>query len=353
MDLERPEDILEEVARLWGYNKIETTFLRIPAVARNHQIRVDFRKRIKNTVASFGFSETLNYSFINANSCDRLNLMDDDPRRNVAEILNPISEEMSVLRSSLVPGLLEAMQRNNAKQVKDLRLFEVGNVFVGSGKNTQPIEKELIVGLITGRRQEQSWLSNNESCDFYDLKGVCEGVFSLLKLQNVTFTRLKDPLCTYLQKGHSAEIRVGDIRLGVIGEVDAGVIKSFALRQKAYIFELDFHALKNAVTGKIQTEPIPRYPSVSRDLTLIVDRVIEASKIIDSLEAMDKKKYLIESIDLLGVYEGAKIPEAKKSLSFRVVYRSEKKTLKDKAVNKTHVKVSGIVIKKFKADLPA
>jgi len=353
VDLEKPEDILEEIARLWGYNRIETTFSKIPAVARKSQGRVDFRKSIKHIISSFGFSETLNYSFIHMNSCDRLGLSEDDSRRNVAEILNPISEEMSVLRSSLIPGMLETMQRNNAKQVKDLRMFEVGNVFAGSGKNTQPSETEMIVCLMTGNRDSRSWHAANAECDFYDMKGVCEGIFSVLKLSQVKFTQLTDPSVTYLRKGHAAEIRLDQERLGILGEVDPGVSDQFNLKQKAFICELDFSCLMKHVPDSIQTEPIPKYPSVSRDLTLIVDRSVEASDILESIGGMDKKKYLMESIHLLDVYEGKNIPDHKKSLSFRVVYRSDTKTLNDKAVNKTHVKVSGIVIKKFDADLPA
>ena len=167
VDLSRPADISEEIARLWGYNNIKTTYAKIPSLKRDQDPRIMTRNSLKRLLAGLGMSEAINYSFINENSCDKLRLTENDPRRNTATILNPLSEDLSVLRSSLIPGLLDTMRRNNSRQVYDLAMFECGKAFIGSAQNTQSAETEYLAGFFTGNSSEKSWDGAEKSCDFF------------------------------------------------------------------------------------------------------------------------------------------------------------------------------------------
>jgi phenylalanyl-tRNA synthetase beta chain len=152
VDVSRPQDLMEEIARLTGYNEIPTTFPQIPAEARFEAPLLGHRRRIRTLMAGFGFSESVNYSFIHADSCDWLRLPADDPRREVVKILNPISEDQAVMRTSLIPSLVENLQRNLAHQVKDVRIFETGRIYLAQPAAELPEEREMLAGLWSGSR---------------------------------------------------------------------------------------------------------------------------------------------------------------------------------------------------------
>ena len=170
VDVTRPEDLSEEVARLWGYNKIETSYPVVRAQGKPVAPQVLARKAIRKFLNGFGFYEAINYNFISGESCDRLNLAQDDPRRNEVVILNPISEQMGVLRTSLIPGLMETLKRNVAQQAESLRLFEIGKTFFATPeKDELPNEIERVAAVLCGNRTDQSWFSKKAAFDFYDL----------------------------------------------------------------------------------------------------------------------------------------------------------------------------------------
>ncbi|MBU2630097.1 MAG: phenylalanine--tRNA ligase subunit beta, partial [Proteobacteria bacterium] len=187
VDVTRPEDLSEEVARLWGYNNIKTSYPLVPAKGKPLHPKILLREKVRQVMTGFSFFEAINYNFIHENSSDKLNLSNDDKRRNVETILNPISDQMSVLRSSMIPGLLETMKKNISQQTISLRLFEIGKIFYATQKGSLPEEKEKIAGLMTGNRSDQSWYSKRSEVDFFDLKGVIEGFFNALMIKDPVF----------------------------------------------------------------------------------------------------------------------------------------------------------------------
>jgi len=350
VDISRSEDIMEEVARLEGYNTIPTTFPKIPSENREASPLLGQRQHICDILVGFGFTEVVNYSFISRLSCDHLRLPQEDIRRHQVEILNPLTEDQVVMRTSLIPGLLEVMRRNLFKQINIVKIFETGRIFIGQKKEQLPIENEMLSGLWSGLREEPSWLTKNKPCDFYDLKGALEGLFDALNITPVTFSRIKPQHCHYTRYGHSAQVSCQGKVLGVIGEVHPEVLKVYDLRQKAYVFELNLNHLLALLPKRIVAHAIPRFPFTTRDITLIVEEQIEAASVIAAIEKLDEP--LVESIYIFDVFSGKPIPSGKKSISIRVTYRSAETTLIDEDVNMIHQKLTGNLLKAFKASLP-
>ena len=352
VDVIRPEDLSEEVARLWGYNNIQTSYPLVPAKGKLLDEKISFREKIRQIMTGFSFSEVINYNFINENSCDRLNLLDNDKRRYVETILNPISDQMSVLRSSLIPGLLETMKRNISQQSDTLKFFEIGKIFFATQKGSLPEEKEMIAGLITGNRSDSSWCSKKTKVDFFDLKGAIEGFFEALMIENIVFGKIEDESCPYYKDGYAAYVKSGDTLMGTLGKIEEKVLKNYGLKQDTFIFAFSFNAIQDLLPKVVTAESLPKFPSISRDITIIVDRTVTVGAILKQIELISKKEVLIENVFLFDVFEGQPLSEDKKSLSFRVVYRSTSKTLKEKNIKKLHVNISKIILDQFNADLP-
>jgi phenylalanyl-tRNA synthetase beta chain len=352
VDIGRFEDLTEEIARLYGYNNIETTYPLIPADHRQSSIKIDARDRIKSLMIGLGFAEAINYSFISKLSCDRLELEPDDPRRHMVDILNPLSEDQSVMRTSLIPGLLETMNYNISVQNRNLKLFEIGNVFYNTGQeDSQPDEVEMLSCLWTGARIDSVWFSKEIMCDFYDLKGVAEELLISMGIVNTTFTSMPPESCFYTKPGYSARIFIENNLIGLVGEIHPKVLHNYDLKQTAFIFELNFDQLTTLMPDTKSAQPIPKFPATSRDITLIINKNIEAFKILKSVENLDEE--LVENIYLFDVFEGNPIPAGKKSISVRITYRSSNETLEDDKVNHIHKNITDRLIEDFDATLPA
>ena len=355
VDVTRPEDLSEEVARLWGYDNIKTSFPMVPSLRQHPAPAIEFRESVKDMMNGFGFFEAVNYSFTDAGMCEKLLLAPADERWAMEKILNPISEEMSVLRTSLLPGMLETMGRNVAKQTDTLRIFEVGKTFMATGPGIQPREKEMLAGLWTGSRSDVSWHGKTVACDFFDLKGVVEGFLAALGIPatEVAFSPAPEKEFPYFRKGCGAVVTIGEACLGSLGEITPAVCSNFALKQGAFVFELDMAALLLATPQFIVAQPLPRFPSVERDLSMIVDETVAAGDVCDDLLNHTLDNSLVEDVFLFDVYQGAPLTEGQKSLSFRIVYRSAEKTLKEKKIKGLHSTISGWLIKRYDATLPA
>jgi phenylalanyl-tRNA synthetase beta chain len=351
VDVTRPQDLMEEVARLSGYNQIPTTFPTLPAQGPIPSPMMNRRNQIKEILSGFGFFEAINYSFISPASYDRIHLKADDPRRCHVALLNPISEEQSVMRTTLVPGLLETAQRNISRQQTNLRLFEIGNVFRPQPADVLPLEQEMLVGLWTGLREKAAWHTQEIACDFFDIKGVVEGLALALSIGDLTFAALDDGRCDFTRAGQTAHILHNEEVLGVVGEVDTAVAKSYNLKQAVFIFEMDLSVLSRLASDAKQMTPIPRFPSTSRDITVIVDQSIESSRLLDAVTHFGET--LVEELHLFDVFAGDPIPAGKKSVSLRVVYRSAERTLEDEAVNQIHRDLTQRLVTEFGAALPA
>ncbi len=352
VDVTKPVDLMEEVARLWGYDRIPTTNHPVPSEAGCQDNKhLALRRRTRQMMTGFGFMEVINYSFINRLSRDRLRLAADDPRRRHVKILNPLTEDQAVLRTSLVPGLLENVRLNNTYQEKNLTIFESGKIFISRGRDKQARETETIAALWTGNLMDAAWHTKARACDFFDIKGVAEALFRGLNCRDVMFTGLPDDTCCYTKPGHSALISIKGKPMGIIGEIHPDVLSAYGLKQTVFVFEVNMDDLLTVVSDNIQAGPIPRFPSTDRDITLIFDKNIESGLILAAVKSLDET--LLEDIRLFDVYEGDPIPKGKKSISFRLTYRSPDETLEDDTVNQLHRSITQRLLARFDATLPS
>ena len=298
----------------------------------------------------FGFTETINYSFISKHTCDRLGLPANDLRRKTVDILNPLSEEQAVMRTSLIPGLIETIRRNFYQQIRNLKLFEIGKTYIRNGKDDLPEEIEMLTGIWTGANTELSWYGKEVDCDFYDIKGVVEGLLSGLNVKNTEFTQMPDTSCWYTKSGHTASILARSEVLGLVGEFSPQILHNYDLKQTVFIFEINLDMLLTLVQDSRHSKALPKFPAVSRDITIIINKHIESRIILKYVENLDEE--LVESVQLFDIYEGDPIPGNKKSISFRITYRSPRETLEDEKVNRLHKNITDRLLEAFDATLP-
>jgi phenylalanyl-tRNA synthetase beta chain len=351
VDIHQPEDLLEEIARRWGYNRIKTRMPHVTAGSARPNQALDVKHAVRSLMNGFGFTETINYSFISERAGDQLHLAGDDPRRATVRILNPLNEDQNVMRTSLVPGLVETAVRNVAQQVKDLKIFEIGKIFISQGKDVQPDESDILTALWTGARHENAWNRKVVACDFYDIKGALEGLLGGLRLKDIRFMRSRQSRSPYLRSGAAADIVIASQHIGCIGEMHGAVLTDFNLKQPAFLFEIDLDRLAPIIPVRVQAALLPRYPSTSRDITLIVDDDLEAQDVLLGIQQMEQE--LVEDVWIFDVFKGRPIPTEKKSLSLRVVYRSASGTLEDEKVNTIHRDLTHQLLGTYKADLPS
>jgi len=350
VDVKRPQDIMEEVARLIGYDEIPIVTPKSPIGAEKPSRHLKYRNRIKDIMTGVGFTEAINYSFIAAESADRLNLPSEDSRRKDVKLSNPISEEQAVMRTSLVPGMLETVRRNLNQKNINLKLFEIGKVFLNHSNAPLPKERETLILVWTGAALPESWQQPERTCDFYDLKGIIESLMHRLHIKKVSFVKPEKMDSNYYRPGYVAQIEVKKNSIGMTGEIHPDVLQNYQIRQPVYVCEIDYETLYHLIPENIIARPMPRFPSTFRDMTLILDRNIQAESIINVMRACNEK--LLADIQVFSVYDGDPIPSGKKSMSFRITYQSWDETLKDEKINQIHTEIGKTVIKTFQADLP-
>lgn len=329
VDVEREIDLIEEIARLYGYGEIPTTVPPAAMKTEHYGDRRPFEERIRGVMAGAGFLEVINFSF-------------DDPEASrpfsPAEpvgILNPLSSESSVMRTSLLPALLKNVSMNLNRQEGDLRLFELGRCFEAHEGGGLPDESYHLACAVTGSGGVELWSAGE--ADFFDLKGVLENLFDSMSLgREVNFA--PGPEVGFLHPGISAALVAGDTPLGLAGELHPSYQEKLGLRQRVFIFELNLdrlYAIK-ARGGRV-FNPVPRYPSLRRDVALIVDEDLLAGGILEEIERM--KSSQIEDAFVFDVFSGGTVEKQKKSVAISLILRSAEKTLTDDEANEVQEKV--------------
>ncbi len=284
-------------------------------------------------MVGLGFTEIITYSFISPDSADLLGVGKDSPLRSFVKLLNPLSVDQSVMRTSLVPGLLEAMKTNILRGEKDLKLFEWGKVFIRSESDELPREAPFLGAMMTGLLDQKAWYREERNVDFYDMKGVAEVLLKSLGIGVFQFKRGELPAYYYPEV--SCQIQISDAVIGHLGQLLPEVMKRYDLEGVvAYLFELDVTSLLEKMPKTEVFEPFARFPAVLRDMSLIVKREVESAKIKEVIEREGGE--LIESVNLYDFYEGGKIDPSEKALAFRICYRSREGTLDGKEINLLH-----------------
>jgi phenylalanyl-tRNA synthetase beta chain len=350
VDISIPEDLVEEIARLFGYDNIPVTAPKLPMEAPPPRPAMSFRKKLRSIMVHLGFFEAVNYSFVAADTPARLGLAADDPRQATLAVANPLSEDQAVMRTSLLPGLLAATGRNVNLQNRSVRLFEIGKVFFARADEPLPSEQFMLAAILSGEPGPLSWHQKAVPCDFYDMKGAAEALFEILKIKNVDFVKPAPGQADTLLPGHCAAMVFKDKVLGILGQIRPEVCASFDLKQRAFLLEMDVAALRSITPDAVAFAPPPRYPFVLRDITLVLDKAVPAAEVLGKVRQM--KHPWVESVWVFDVYEGKPIEKGKKSLSFRITYRADDRTLTDGEVNTLHDEIGKSLLNAFGATLP-
>ena len=347
VDLQREIDLIEEVARLQGFGRIPVTLPsgRVSAEKKTKGQRAAERSR--NLLSAFGFWEVITYSFISPKVLQDLKLPPADKRAKTLRIHNPLGEDQSVMRTTLIPGLLQVVCQNAHRQNLDLKLFELGRVFFPREGKDLPEEMEAMSGVLTGLREEETWAKPKAECDFFDLKGALETLLDGLGVTGYQFLPERDD--PFLHPGKACRIEVNKRSLGIMGEVHPDVGAAFEVTQKLFLFELNFQNLVESCQESRSFKPLARFPAVTRDLALIVDEKVAAGDILHTL--WQANVGLIAEIKIFDLYRGKPIPPGAKSLAFRIKYRRDDRTLTDAEVNEFHQKMIELLANRYGAVL--
>ncbi len=333
IDIAREVDLAEEVARLSGYEKIPVTSPTIRPYEDAELPQLMLPDRIRSIMTGFGFSEIITYSFIKPDSADILGAGDKSPLKSFVKLLNPITIDQSVLRTSLIPGLLDTIKNNIIRDERDLKVFELGKVFIRDEKDELPLEKEFLAAVISGSYYRKTWYNDERRVDFHDIKGVVEALLKGLGLMGFSFK--KEAGFPGYDPEFSAGIHCSGTLIGQLGRISPNVMGAYELdKEDAYLFELDIDSVLKNLSKTNKFKPFAKFPAVYRDISIIVERQMESSKITGIIR--DEGQGLIESIQIFDIYEGSKIDPSKKAIGFKICYRSAHETLDGEEVNRLH-----------------
>ncbi|MBW1952255.1 MAG: phenylalanine--tRNA ligase subunit beta [Deltaproteobacteria bacterium] len=328
-DLTREVDLIEEVARLHGFEHIPVSLPQVAMAAHRPPKAAVMRSAAKAILLGMGFFEVITYAFQAERLSSFLVAGSSDPSQFV-QLANPLSEEQAVMRLDLIPGLLETMRKNAAHSIYDLKIFELSKVFIPRSLEQLPEEKPMLAGLMSGVRQPPGWNVPEEELDFFDLKGAVETLLSGLLVPEVSFQPV--PGLPFLQEG--ARVFSADLELGFLGELHPEVGRQFDLKAPAWIFNLQFDRLTEVAREFATFTPLPRYPAVYRDLALVVDNSIATAQVLSAIYRYGQP-WVVEA-NLFDVYSGPPIPEGERSLAFHLCYLDPERTLTDIEVNQQH-----------------
>ncbi len=343
-DIKCPADLVEEIVRIIGYEKIPITRLGSPLPQQKSKLspsaqQSNLKEKLRNILTGFGFQEILTYSLVSLEKLQKLS-----PKLELKipplKVANPMTREQEYLRTSLRAGLLSTLSRNQKFEQAGIRLFEIGKVFLphhppviaSEAKQSQkekelPQEKEMLCAVLSGSSAELSWQADKEPLDFFDAKGIVENILNQLGLK-ASFDIGDDEI---LFPGRGANIIVEDDKVGIVGNVHPRVAQAFELSNAICLIEIDLEKLLTKVTGIKEYQSIPRFPSVTRDIALVVDEQVSYRRAEEIIQSFP----LVTQITLFDLYRGKQIPDGKKSFAIRIIYQSPRHTLTDEEVDQT------------------
>ena len=337
-DLVIPEDISEEVARIYGYDNIPSSLPKYSKITAGKLTDEQAKLRvIKHQLNAHGLSEAINYALTSDKRIGEFSELKDS-----LNLLMPMSEDRAALRTSLLPHLVDNATYNLNRQLKHASLFEVGKIFKTNGQDQLPEEILMLAGIMSGRQNETAWTKDGQDPDFFTLKGVVESLFVKLNL-NDRISYVKSQRFEELHPGRTADIYLDDKVIGVIGELHPLYREAHDLKQTV-VFELNLEEVLAEKTGNIVYEFLSKYPSISRDVALEVDNTVLVKDIEDLIT--DAAPNYLQAVYPFDVYEGEHIEEGKKSVALRLTYLNKEDTLTDKDVESVHQKVLDALVNK-------
>jgi len=347
LDISIPEDLIEEIGRIYGYQRIKATFPTVSLIPPKRNLDIFWENVIKNILKEAGLTEVYNYSFVSPEQfsifnsqfskvVDELRSSSRFANARVIEVENPISEEQKYLRPSLIPNLLKNVQKNQ-KNFREIRIFELGKIF-----QAPRTEKRMLTGLITGDA-------------FYQMKGVIDSLLQKIGISNIWYDEFEatpedsNPPATLPSKGRApskisiwhpkicAEIKVNHEEIGFLGEISQKILGDLEIEGKLVVFDIDFEKLQRLSSEETIYQPISRYPAAVRDIAVLVPLEIRVEEVLNKIETA--AGILVRDVDLFDIYEGEELPEGKKNLAFHIIYQAKDRTLSSKEIDEIQDKI--------------
>lgn len=333
-DITIKEDLIEEVARIYGYDDIPSTLPVFDKVTSGQLTDRQYKTRmVKEVLEGAGLDQAITYSLVSKEDATAFSMQ----QRQTIDLLMPMSEAHASLRQSLLPHLIEAASYNVARKNKGVKLFEIGNVFFANGEGELPDQVEYLSGILTGDYVVNQWQGKKETVDFYLAKGVVDRVSEKLNLE---FSYRRADI-DGLHPGRTAEILLENKVVGFIGELHPILAADNDLK-RTYVFELNFDALMAVSVGYINYQPIPRFPGMSRDIALEVDQNIPAADLLSTIHAHGGN--ILKDTLVFDVYQGEHLEKGKKSIAIRLNYLDTEETLTDERVSKVQAEIEAALI---------
>ena len=306
-------DLAEEVARFHGYNNIPTTLMRGQTTLGGYSTEEKLERQLGAMCRSLGYDEIITYSFISPTCYDKIRWSADDPRRQSFKILNPLGEDTSIMRTTILPSMLEILTRNYNYRNQSARLYEVGRTYQEGGNDGLAVENKVL-----------SMGAYGEDMDFFTLKGAVEAILNDIRAEDIRFEKPCQNNPSY-HPGRCADVYAGGRRLGVLGQIHPLVAQNYGVDAEFYCAELDFTQLLHAKGPDPEYVPLPKFPSVTRDIAVVCDEAVT----VGALEEAIRKgaKGLLKEVTLFDIYQGKGIPDGKKSVAFNLVLRSDDRSL--------------------------
>ena len=306
-------DLAEEVARFHGYNNIPVTLMRGQTTLGGFSAEEKLERQLGSLCRAMGFDEIITYSFISPTCYDKIRWDAGDPRRQSFKILNPLGEDTSIMRTTVLPSMLEILTRNYNYRNQNVRLYEVGRIYLPGGEDGLAVENKVL-----------SMGAYGSDMDFYALKGCVEAILKDLRAEDVHFEVPSVPNPSY-HPGRVADVYAGDRRVGVLGQVHPLVAQNYGVDAQFYCAELELNALMAAKGADPEYVPLPKFPNLTRDIAVVCDEAVT----VGALEACIRKgaKGLLKECKLFDIYRGKGVDEGKKSVAFNLILRSDDRSL--------------------------
>lgn len=341
-------DISEEIARMHSYEKITSHMPALPLVQGKQAVIEDVRDSIEDYLVAAGLSEVMTYSFIHPNSFDKLCLDENDSRRHGIELMNPISDEFKVMRTTMLASILNTVSHNLSRQSESVKIFEVGRTYLPQSLplNDFPVEKRVLCAAMSGKRQNLNWTEAKENVDFYDMKGVLEGLLASLQVTDYELVLESQP---YLHPGKSCAIKYHNELIGYFGEVHPTVADNFELSSDTYILELALEPLIGDATKVPKYSHLPKFPGTSRDIAVVVPTEVSMLELEGVIRANAGE--LLTAVKVFDVYTGKQVAEGSKSMAFNLTFQAGDRTLTDGEIDVVIKNIVDKVGEEYKAKL--
>lgn len=335
-DVEGDADLIEEIARLYGYDKIPVDLMDTTFTQGGKNYRQNIRDMAKTNMAAQGLYEVLTYSFVSPAVYNKINLKAENPLRNALKLINPLGEDQSIMRTTMVPNMLDVVSRNYNKKIAEGQFFELSKVYQSESLTLENLAEE----------RETLTIGMYGNVDFFDLKGVVE---NLLDELNIDKYRILSSNNDSMHPGRTAELLINNKRVGCLGEVHPEVLDKYDIPVRVYIAELNFEEILQQSNMDIKYKSLPKYPSVARDIAIVVTEEITSGQVEEIIR--NKGGKLIEEVKLFDIYKGSQIQEGYKSMAYSIVYRSDEKTLSEEDITKVHTKILNSLVNQVGAEL--